>query len=269
MNTNLSYRGNHFTLIRKIFATGSGVVALLVLVALAAFRAQSAPRPQQSLSVWDGAYTTEQANRGEALFQQNCSRCHGHQLEGVAEAPALAGGDFLSKWNGLSVGDLFERMKNTMPQDDPGKLSGQQYADVLGFVLKANGLPAGQTEVGTQAEMLKGIQIDQRPPKAAATPVVSTPSAGNPDTGKQLFASVGCSDCHGSTAKSGTVMQLSSPRMELSEFVKSMRQPPGNMPSVSKEKASDTQLADIYAYLQSLKPDSTTVAPAGNTKKAQ
>ena len=180
MNRNFWYclRGSNNTSKRKVLVTSLGALALPLLIALTAFRAQPAPRPQGP-SAWNGIYTNEQAGRGEAVFQRECSRCHGQQLEGLAEAPALAGPEFLSKWNGLGVGDLLERIRTTMPQDNPGKLTNQQYADIIAFFLKANGFPAGQNELSTSAEMLKQVPIEQFNPHPPDTPAPA-PRAANP-----------------------------------------------------------------------------------------
>src|SRR5215472_5961026 len=90
---------------------------------------------QSSKSVWDGVYTADQAKQGQALYNESCSSCHGDTLMGGESAPALAGGEFLSNWNGLTLGDLFERIRKTMPLDKPGKLSREVNADILAYVL--------------------------------------------------------------------------------------------------------------------------------------
>jgi cytochrome c len=115
---------------------------------------------QASRSVWDGVYTSEQAQRGEALYTRQCARCHGAQLTGGEAAPPLAGGDFLSNWNGLTVGDLFERIRISMPADRPGQLARQQNADILAHILLANQFPAGKSELEQQTEVLKQIRIE-------------------------------------------------------------------------------------------------------------
>jgi mono/diheme cytochrome c family protein len=112
---------------------------------------------QTSSSVLDGVYTEAQAQRGSTQFAQNCAACHGSGLSGNGEAPALAAAEFISNWAGLTVGDLYDRIRNTMPQDNPGKLSRTQYSDILAFVLKANGYPAGQKELDSRSEYLKAI----------------------------------------------------------------------------------------------------------------
>lgn len=115
---------------------------------------------QSSRSVWDGVYTSEQAQRGEALYTRQCARCHGAQLTGGEAAPPLAGGDFLANWNGLTVGDLFERVRISMPADRPGQLTRVQNADILAHILRANQFPPGQSELEQQAEVLKQIRIE-------------------------------------------------------------------------------------------------------------
>ena len=111
-------------------------------------------------SVWDGVYTEEQAKRGEAIYYERCAACHGSELEGGDMTPGLTGGVFTSNWNDLSVGDLFERIRITMPLDRPRTLSRQQSADVVAFLLKANRWPAGAAELPRDLEPLKEITIE-------------------------------------------------------------------------------------------------------------
>jgi cytochrome c len=115
--------------------------------------------------VWDGAYTEEQAKRGEALYRKNCAACHGSMLTGGETASALTGGAFMANWNGLPMDDLFERIRRSMPQDRPGKLSRQVNADILAYVLSFNKFPAGKTELPTQSEFLKQIRFESNRPE--------------------------------------------------------------------------------------------------------
>ena len=110
-------------------------------------------------SVWDGVYTQEQANRGKALYSTECASCHGAELTGGEMAPGLAGGEFISGWDGLTVGDLFERIRISMPQDKPGSLGRQQAADIVAYILSFNKAPAGQTELPGDADQLKTVTI--------------------------------------------------------------------------------------------------------------
>ena len=141
--------------------------AALVLVAIAVplgmLRAQ-APALSDSRSVWDGVYTEEQAKRGESVYRKECAACHGDMLTGGESAPPLTGGAFQANWNGLSLSDLFDRIRKTMPQSKPGRLTRQQDADVLAFLLNINKFPAGKTELYRQSEMLKEIRFEAKKP---------------------------------------------------------------------------------------------------------
>jgi mono/diheme cytochrome c family protein len=123
-----------------------------------------AAAPQESASVWDGVFTDEQATRGETAYRQECSNCHGPELEGADMTPPLVGGAFTANWNDLTVGDLFERIRTTMPLDKPGKLSRQQNADVIAFMLKVNMWPAGTSELSRELGALKQIRIQSSRP---------------------------------------------------------------------------------------------------------
>ena len=148
-------RKNSFMAIAGLGVTGAFFGAL---------RAQE-PAPSER-TVWDGVYTEEQAKRGEGLYEKQCSACHGDKLAGRESAPPLTGGAFLSNWNGLPLGDLSERIRRTMPQTSPGKLTRQQNADILAYVLSFNKFPAGKTELYRQAEMLREIRfVSEKPAK--------------------------------------------------------------------------------------------------------
>ncbi len=58
------------------------------------------------------------------------------------------------------MGDLFERIRTTMPLNNPGVLSRDQYADILAFVLKSNGYPAGERELYRRSEFLNTIRFE-------------------------------------------------------------------------------------------------------------
>ena len=76
----------------------------------------------------------------------------------------MTGGAFLSNWNGLTVGDLFDRIRKTMPQGSVGKLTKQQDADVLAYLLSFNKFPVGKTELQKQVEFLREIRFEATKP---------------------------------------------------------------------------------------------------------
>ena len=137
----------------------AALVAIVSPLYVLAARGQAETR-----SVWDGVYTEDQAKRGEAVYRKECAACHGDALTGGESAPPLTGGAFQANWNGLTLGDLFDRMRKTMPQSKPGSLTRQQNADVLAFMLSINKFPAGKTELYRQSEMLKEIRFETKKP---------------------------------------------------------------------------------------------------------
>jgi mono/diheme cytochrome c family protein len=97
-------------------------------------------------SVWDGAYTAAQAERGKAQYAASCARCHGASLEG-GMGRSLVGDSFWNKWREQSVADLLDYVSKNMPmgQTSTITLSAPVYADLVAFLLKSNDLPAGPT----------------------------------------------------------------------------------------------------------------------------
>jgi S-disulfanyl-L-cysteine oxidoreductase SoxD len=133
---------------QKIFLTFVSFAAGVFVSVLATGVAAQAPA-----TTWDGVYTAEQSKRGAALYQTQCAACHGDALQGGGEAPALVGDTFSATWEGLSLADLFERIRTTMPQNAPASLSRPQYADILAFVLETGKFPAGTTALDPAALM--------------------------------------------------------------------------------------------------------------------
>ena len=115
------------------------------------------PRPH---SVWDGVYTPEQAKRGDPLYHQKCAACHGDKMTGGESAPPLTGGQFLSNWNGLTLDVLFERIRVTMPVDNPAGVTRLSKADILAYILSMNRFPSGDAELQYKSELLKEILIE-------------------------------------------------------------------------------------------------------------
>jgi S-disulfanyl-L-cysteine oxidoreductase SoxD len=141
-------------------------VSAMFLTGCVVAGARAATQSTETKSVWDGVFTEEQAKRGEETYGKECAGCHGPTLVGGGGAAPLTGGAFLSNWNGLTVGDLFDRIRKTMPQGAVGKLSKQQDADVLAYLLSFNKFPAGKNELQKQVEFLKEIRFEATKPEA-------------------------------------------------------------------------------------------------------
>ncbi len=175
-----------------------GVMACAAAGAFSAVSAQEQLPPDgavvaQPKSQWAGVYSADQAKRGEPLYAQHCSSCHGPDLAGGEQAPGLVGGDFAANWHELPLGQLFDRIRMTMPQHDPGSLSRQQVADILAFMLFKQAAPEGTAELPTQSEVLNTITYlatnpaaalplppDTQAPATAALPPTPTPSVPRP-----------------------------------------------------------------------------------------
>ena len=95
-------------------------------------------------------YTSQQAERGQGVFSTVCSACHGRN--------EFSGPIFALTWMAEPVGHLFEHIRTTMPQDQPGSLSNEEYAAVLAYFLRVNGREAGDVELPADAELLSMIR---------------------------------------------------------------------------------------------------------------
>jgi S-disulfanyl-L-cysteine oxidoreductase SoxD len=130
---------------------------------------------QSPASVWDGVYSPEQAKRGAALYKQDCAACHGDNLEGDAQTeraqklnrvlPPLSGDTFKGNWNGRPLSDLYDKIRKTMPRDDPGTISLKDNADILAYVLNFNGFPAGNKDLAADADSMTDIIFEVVKPK--------------------------------------------------------------------------------------------------------
>ena len=129
---------------RLSFGVTVGCVALWVLT-LAAAATQK--------SVKAGVYTPAQAERGEVLFKKNCASCH---------TPGYFTDDnFYTNYAGKPLWELFDVISDSMPEDNPGSLKKEEYADVIAFLLKLNSFPTGEAELPIDKDALSGILMEK------------------------------------------------------------------------------------------------------------
>jgi mono/diheme cytochrome c family protein len=122
----------------------------------------------EHVSVWDGVYTQEQDARGKKVHSSACARCHGLRLNGAGEpdmpaSPAIARASFLNQWNEQTLAALFEYVRTTMPTDNPGMLTDQEYIDSVAHMLAVSNMPPGSTELPPDIETLAGIVLEEKP----------------------------------------------------------------------------------------------------------
>lgn len=130
-------------------ALGASAMAWAVTVTAAA----GAQAPSRTVN--DGVYSAGQASRGEALFQSTCTTCH--------DTGRFTGTDFVSAWSGKPLATLMDALK-TMPEDNPGSLSAQQYGDVMAYFLSLNKYPTGGEELKADPDVLAKIEMQPRKP---------------------------------------------------------------------------------------------------------
>jgi cytochrome c553 len=119
------------------------------------------------LGIFGMTLSAQDATRGATLYTQQCVSCHGERLDGRS-GPSLAGGDFQSRW---PTSDLIAKIKNTMPQDSPGKLTVAQAADLATYIQQAGkassgpatasttGAPAAFSATGNLNQLMRGIMF--------------------------------------------------------------------------------------------------------------
>ncbi len=112
---------------------------------VAAALALAAPAAGQIASA---GYTAAEADAGEPIYEQMCATCHMSNLTGSFEAPELAGPTFRGTWEDRDVDELIELVQVTMPPGAGGSLAPEEYASVVAYILRENGVAAGTVALG-------------------------------------------------------------------------------------------------------------------------
>jgi mono/diheme cytochrome c family protein len=130
--------------LRVVSLGSSAALAVTLVIAGAA---------QEKKSVKAGVYTAAQAERGIAVYKSKCASCH---------APNRFTDDFFyQSFAGKPLWEMFEVISDSMPEDDPGGLKKEEYADVIAYLLKLNNFPAGEAELPTDKDALSAILMEK------------------------------------------------------------------------------------------------------------
>lgn len=124
---------------------------------------------QGNRTVADGVYTPAQAARGQAIFDMQCSACHGPTLGGGL-APPLAGAGFLSVWATSSLAELVDKIQHTMPANTPGTLSRGQATDLVALVIRTNGFKPGAADLKPDDSLKQVAMVAPPAPANAPAP---------------------------------------------------------------------------------------------------
>jgi mono/diheme cytochrome c family protein len=142
-------------------------MAMALVVAIWTGTLLHAARAEQAAgggTTWSGVYTEEQAKSGAAVYAKACAECHLEDLAGDGFAPALKGPEFMNNWNALTVGDLFERIRISMPPSNPNSVTAKEKSEIVAHILKNAGFPAGSTPLASQTDALKSIKFEATKP---------------------------------------------------------------------------------------------------------
>ena len=146
------------------------LLAFLIGSAVLAFGQQS---QHSSKTVWDGVYTSAQAERGREAYRTTCSGCHAADLSG-GQGPTLSGSVFLGHWAEDNLDALFAKMRKMPPGQDT--LPESTHLDLLAFLLESNGYPAGHS--GLSATDLGAIRLTEKPGSGAVPNYASVEAVG-------------------------------------------------------------------------------------------
>ena len=102
----------------------------------------------------DGVYTKAQGERGQKVFSDKCTACH--------EPSRFSGEAFHESWDNKALKELWDVASGTMPEDNPGSLKQQEYADILAYFLSLNQYPAGETELQGNGPAMAAIKIEKK-----------------------------------------------------------------------------------------------------------
>jgi cytochrome c5 len=134
-----------------------GLVGVVVVVVT--FAQSGSPEGSARTRIWDGVFTPAQVQRGRAAFTTSCVRCHALDAQGVPFR--MSGEPFWNNWADDPLEVMFSRIRSSMPNNAPGTLDDQTYADLVAFILSVNGVPAtGTTDLTPTA--MPAIQMVRR-----------------------------------------------------------------------------------------------------------
>jgi len=157
-----------------------GLKPILLVSSAAAAALGLAIAGAQSQPAGNGVFTTDQATIGATTFQTVCAKCHQSDMMGTAEAPPLAGPQFMNVWRGRATSELYTKILTSMPADNPRTLSDQAVESLVAFILRQNGARAGTQALTVATAVPIGQVASGAAPAAAAPQVAAAAPAGPP-----------------------------------------------------------------------------------------
>jgi mono/diheme cytochrome c family protein len=128
---------------------------VFIIIAFGRDVAAQTSAKRQLRTTRSGIYTNAQAKRGQDVYVGMCKSCHTPETH--------TGTVFRTKWNGKPLSELYGYISEQMPKNEPASLSPEEYTDVMTYVLKLNGMPAGTKELPPDGDAMKSIRIEAKP----------------------------------------------------------------------------------------------------------
>jgi S-disulfanyl-L-cysteine oxidoreductase SoxD len=220
-------------------------IAVAFFCGAVASAASQQPAPPKK--IWDGVFNATQALRGKAEYDQTCSRCHNLALIGSERGPAIKGPAFLEHYEKGTVADLFIKIRDTMPEGNPGTISEDAILDILTYILQQNRFPDGPGELKKDLGLLSDIRMAK---KGIWDGVFTSSQASR---GKAALSQNGCNGCHGAELAGDRGPSLKGERFitawENASVNKLFTKIRDTMPPLNAEQVSPATKADIIAYL--------------------
>lgn len=136
-----------------------GVVSAAVSCSVVSMLPAAALGQERARTIWDGVFSEAQAARGQKAYAQACAQCHADDLLGRDNAPPLVGEPFLARFDRSTADDVVLVVRQTMPQDAPDSLGSEAYVDIVSYLFKANGSPAGPADLAADRALLKQVLV--------------------------------------------------------------------------------------------------------------
>lgn len=154
----------------------------------------------------------------------------------------------------LFVRASVERFKNRLRSRVSGGSGAVAAAILVAIVAALHAPSAGKAQVIQSTSKTHGASSENA--KSGEPVEHQATVAAEATKGGQLFRQYGCSECHLSKGQGArtTGSRLGPPRIPQSAFVNYVRAPTGDMPPYTRKTISDEELADMYAFLQSVLP---------------
>lgn len=103
-----------------------------------------------------GWYTSQQAVAGAKSYKKSCASCHGATLQG-GMGPALEGKPFWQSYGGKIISTLWSAVHTEMPMMASNSVPATNSVNIMAFLLRENGVPAGATPLDDTVDLSKAL----------------------------------------------------------------------------------------------------------------